>query len=171
MKKSTERYEEISVNELENTYKLIKDDWMLITAKDGDGANAMTASWAGLGELWNRHVAFCFIRPQRYTFELTEREERFSLAFFDEEYRSALNLCGTKSGRDSDKLTEAGLTVSELDGVPVIDQARMLLVCKKLYADFIREDAFVDADMLKFYERGDFHRFYIVEIEKVLVKS
>ena len=171
MKKSTERYEEISVNELENTYKLIKDDWMLITAKDGDGANAMTASWAGLGELWNRHVAFCFIRPQRYTFELTEREERFSLAFFDEEYRSALNLCGTKSGRDSDKLTEAGLTVSELDGVPVIDQARMLLVCKKLYADFIREDAFVDTDMLKFYERGDFHRFYIVEIEKVLVKS
>ena len=170
MKKITERYEEISVYNLENVYKLINDDWMLITARDGDGANAMTASWGGLGELWRKHVAFLFIRPQRYTFELTEREERLSLAFFDEEYRPALNLCGKKSGRDSDKLAEAGLNVSEIDGVPVISEARMLLICKKLYADYIDESAFVDKDMLAHYAKKDFHRFYIVEIEKVLVK-
>ena len=93
-----ERYEEISVYDLDNANKLLVQDWRLITARDGDGANAMTASWGGIGELWNRHVIFGFIRPVRYTCELTEREDRFSLAFFDEEYRDALNFCGRNSG-------------------------------------------------------------------------
>ena len=166
-----DNYKEISAYELENAYKLIAKDWMLITASDGDKVNAMTASWAGLGELWNRHIAISFIRPQRYTFELAEREERVSLAFFDEEYRDALNLCGKRSGRDCDKLSEAGLTTAVIDGTPVINEARMVLICKKLYSDFIREDSFVDKSMLQFYKAGDFHKFYFFEIEKILVKK
>ena len=94
-----------------------------------------------------------------------------SLAFFDEEYRSALTLCGRKSGRDGDKLTEAGLTVGEIEGVPVIEEARMIVIGRKLYADFIREDSFVDKSMLKNYADKDYHRFYILKIEKVLIRK
>ena len=166
-----EKYKEITVYDLENANKLIVKDWMLITARDGDGANAMTASWGGLGELWNTHVAFCFVRPERYTCPLIEKDERISLAFFDEEYRPALTFCGKNSGRDMDKLAAAGLTTSEIDGVPVINEAKTLLICRKLYADDIKESCFIDKDMLKYYEEGGFHRFYVMEVEKVLVKE
>ena len=164
-------YREISVFDMENATKLIAKDWMLITARDGDGANAMTASWGGLGELWNRHVAFLFVRPERYTFELLEREEHVSLAFLGEEYRSALGFCGKNSGRNMNKLAAAGLTVGEMDGVPVVNEANMLVIGKKLYSDSIKESAFSDKSMLQYYEKDGFHKFYIIEIERVLVKA
>ena len=164
-------YVEISPYELDNALKLIGKDWMLITVKDGEGANAMTASWGCMGVLWNKPVAVCFIRPQRYTYGLAENEERMSLAFFGEGYRDALSLCGSKSGRDCDKLSLAGLTVSDVDGVPVIDQASTVIIGKKLYADDLKEDNFVDKAMLDNYKSKDFHRIYVLEIQKVLVKK
>ena len=164
-------YKEIAAEELENAVKLIGKDWMLITARDGEKVNAMTASWGGLGELWHTPVAFCFVRPERHTYGLCEKEDRISLAFFDEEYRSALTFCGRNSGKDMDKLKEAGLTTSEIDGVPVINEAKTLLICRKLYADDIKESCFVDRSMLKYYEKEGFHRVYILAIEKVLKKK
>ena len=164
-------YVEISPYELDNALKLIGKDWMLITVKDGNGANAMTASWGCMGVLWNKPVAVCFIRPQRYTYGLAENEERMSLAFFGEGYREALSLCGSKSGRDCDKLSLAGLTVSDVDGVPVIDQASTVIIGKKLYADDLKEDNFVDKAMLDNYKSKDFHRIYVLEIQKVLIKK
>ena len=166
-----DRFEEGSVFALENAIKLISKDWMLITARDGERVNAMTASWGGLGELWNSHVAFCFIRPERHTYSLTEREDRFSLAFFDEEYRDTLTFCGRNSGKDIDKLTAAGLTTAEIDGVPIICEAKTVLICKKLYRDDIKECGFIDRSMLHHYENGGFHRFYVLKIEKVLFKK
>lgn len=164
-------YVEISPYELDNALKLIGKDWMLITIKDGNGANAMTASWGCMGVLWNKPVAVCFIRPQRYTYGLAENEERMSLAFFGEGYREALSLCGSKSGRDCDKLSLAGLTVSDVDGVPVIDQASTVVIGKKLYADDLKEDNFIEKAMLDNYKSKDFHRIYVLEIQKVLIKK
>ena len=164
-------YVEISPYELDNALKLIGKDWMLITVQDGEGANAMTASWGCMGVLWNKPVAVCFIRPQRYTYGLAENEERMSLAFFGEGYREALSLCGSKSGRDCDKLSLAGLTVSDVDGVPAIDQASTVIIGKKLYADDLKEDNFVDKAMLDNYKSKDFHRIYVLEIQKVLSKK
>ena len=164
-------YVEISPYELDNALKLIGKDWMLITVQDGEGANAMTASWGCMGVLWNKPVAVCFIRPQRYTYGLAENEDRMSLAFFGEGYRDALSLCGSKSGRDCDKLSLAGLTVSDVYGVPVIDQASTVIIGKKLYADDLKEDNFVDKAMLDNYKSKDFHRIYVLEIQKVLSKK
>ena len=164
-------WREISPYDMENSLKLIGKDWMLITARDGDKVNAMTASWGCMGILWSKPVAVCFIRPQRHTFALTENEERFSLCFMSEEYRAALGLCGKLSGRDTDKLKEAGLSSECYDGVPLVSEARMAVICKKLYADFLKEDCFISKELLSNYAAGDFHRMYVVEIEKVLVKN
>lgn len=164
-------YVEISPYELDNALKLIGKDWMLITVQDGEGANAMTASWGCMGVLWNKPVAVCFIRPQRYTYGLAENEDRMSLAFFGEGYRDALSLCGSKSGRDCDKLSLAGLTVSDVYGVPVIDQASTVIIGKKLYADDLKEDNFIEKAMLDNYKNKDFHRIYVLEIQKVLIKK
>lgn len=166
-----EQFKEISPYELDNALKLIGKDWMLITARDGEKVNAMTASWGCLGVLWNRPIAVCFIRPQRHTFGLAEEQDRLSLAFFGQNRRDALSLCGTKSGRDCDKISEAGFTTSDADGVPVINEAQILVIGRKLYADYIKEDCFIDNKMLDFYKEKDFHKAYVLEIEKILVKK
>ncbi len=154
-------------------FRLIGKEWMLITAPDADkesGANAMTASWGGLGILWNTPVATVYVRPQRYTFDLMEKHDRISLCFLGAEYKKALSLCGTKSGRDMDKLKECGLTTEEIDGVPAISDSNVIMICKKLYADDLKEAKFIDREHLSHYN-GDFHRFYILEIEKILIKD
>jgi len=157
---------EIDAKELENACRLIGTDWMLITARDGEKTNAMTASWGSLGILWNKPVCTCFIRPQRHTYGLVEKEDRISIAFMPEGYRDALNYCGSHSGRDEDKLEGAGLSAAELDGVPVIAEADTLLICRKLYFGDLSEEGFVDSRLLSNYKNRDFHRFYVCEIEK-----
>ena len=164
-------YKEISTAELENVFKLIGQDWMLITAADGEHVNCMTASWGNMGVLWGKDVCTVFIRPQRYTYEFVEKTDKISLSFFGGNYRDALKLCGTVSGRDHDKIKEAGLTSSFYEGTPIINEADTVLICKKLYADDIREEKFVVNDPLVNYENKDFHRFYICKIEKVLKKD
>ena len=168
-----EGFREIAATELENAVKLIGKDWMLITVRDKEKGtvNAMTASWGAMGVLWNKSVAICFVRPQRYTYGLTEREERFSLCFLGEERREALKLCGTKSGRDCDKLAEAGLSSLETDGVSVIAESRLVLVCRKLYVDDLKEEAFLDRSLLSNYAAKDYHRVYICEIEKAYIRK
>lgn len=164
-----EGFRRISSVELDNALKLIGDDWMLITVKDEESgrANAMTASWGALGVLWHKDVCICFVRPQRHTHTLLAQENRFSVAFLPEEYRDALKLCGTKSGRDTDKLAESGLHTLECDGVPVVAEAQVALICKKLYEDELKEDCFLESEVMATYKAKDFHTFYVCEIEEV----
>jgi len=128
----------------------------------------MTASWGGLGWLWNKPVAFIFVRPERYTHQFIEDNEKLTLSFFDEKYRKALNICGTKSGRDCNKVKEAGLTPVEIDGTVTFAEARMTLVCHKLFKAEMGEDNFIDKAILeRWYSNqpgGSLHTVYVVEI-------
>ena len=63
-----------------NIFSAIGDQWMLITAGTADRCNTMTASWGGLGVIWNAPSATCYIRPQRYTKEFVDREDYFTLS-------------------------------------------------------------------------------------------
>lgn len=168
-----EGFREIDAKELNNAIEMIGDDWMLITAKDEElcRVNAMTASWGTMGVLWHKNVCICFVRPQRHTHKLLAEQNRFSIAFFGEEHRDSLKLCGRESGRDMDKLEASGLHSAMTDGVPVISEAKTLLICKKLYEDEIREGCFLDETVMDTYRaKKDFHTFYVCEIEKVYEK-
>ena len=68
-----------------------------------------------------------------------DREDYFTLAFFGEEHREALNLCGRVSGRDEDKIKEAGLTPYYVDGTVAFEEAKMIFVCKKVYVQRMGE--------------------------------
>lgn len=165
-------FKEISPSEIKNNpFDLIGKDWALVTAKNKNSCNTMTASWGGVGIMWNRPVAFTFIRPQRFTFGLIENEEYFTLSFYGEEYRKALNFCGTKSGRDFDKAKECGFTPVYDEKAPYFAEAELVLVCKKLYAQDLNEESAVEKDIvLPNYNGDDYHRMYISEIVKVLKK-
>lgn len=155
----------------DNVFRLIGDDWGLVTAEQNGSVNMMTISWGGVGVMWNKPVAFTFIRPQRHTFGFLENGSGFTISFFDEEYRKALGFCGSKSGRDYDKVKETGLTVAYTgDGLPYFEEARLVLVCKKLYAQFLNEESVADGGQVLQYYQDDYHRMYISEIKEVLAK-
>ena len=156
----------------ENAFDLIGKEWMLVTAGNKEKFNTMTASWGGIGWLWNRPVAFVFIRPERYTHDFIERESRLTLSFYKEEYRSILQFCGTKSGRDVDKVKETGLKPVALEsGAMTFEQARLTLDCRKLFKSPMAAANFIDKSILeKWYGSqpgGSLHDVYVVEIEGV----
>jgi len=156
----------------QNVFSLIGDKWMLITAGTAEKCNTMTAAWGGLGVIWGTPAATCYIRPQRYTKEFVDREEYFTLAFFGEEYRKALQLCGSRSGRDVDKVKECGFTVKAAEcGAPYFEEAELVLVCRKRFVQPL-EAANMPQDVKeKWYPEKDYHIMYIGEIVEALVKD
>lgn len=152
----------------DNTFKLIGSDWMLITAGTMENYNTMTASWGGLGVLWGYNVSFCFVRPQRYTYKFIEESEKFTLSFFDEKYRNALQFCGSHSGRDVDKAKTAGLVPVEDDEAIYFNEARLVIVCKKIYYQDIEPANFLVPDIENNYLKKDYHRMYIGKVIKCL---
>lgn len=155
-----------------NPFSLISEDWMLITAGNADGYNTMTASWGALGFRWGKNVAHCLVRPHRHTYGFMENGDYYTLSFYDEKYRDALNICGSKSGRDIDKAAECGLTPLFADcGAVYFEEASLVLVCKKLYFADLLEDNFTDLPIDQMYRDKDFHREYIGEIIEVLQKN
>ena len=156
----------------ENAFDLIGKEWMLVTAGNKEKFNTMTASWGGIGWLWNRPVAFVFIRPERYTHDFVERESRLTLSFYKEDCRSILQFCGTKSGRDVDKVKETGLKPVPLEsGAMTFEQARLTLDCRKLFKSPMSAANFIDKSIFEKwygYQRGgSLHDVYVVEIESV----
>ena len=153
-----------------NVFSLFDDRWTLITAGTQDRCNTMTASWGGLGVLWNKNVATIYVRPQRYTYEFLENTSHFTLSFFGEEWRKELAYCGTASGRDEDKFAHCGFHVAMAgEEAPYIQEADLVLVCKKLYWNDL-DPAHMAQCGLDCYPEQDYHRMYIGEITQVLVK-
>ena len=93
----------------DNFFEAIGKEWMLITAGTKEKFNTMTASWGGIGWLWNKPVAFVFVRPERYTYEFIEKSDYLTLSFLGEENKKIHAVCGSKSGRNTDKVKETGL--------------------------------------------------------------
>ena len=154
-----------------NPFTMIGKDWMLIGAEKEGKVNAMTASWGGMGVLWNKNVVFGFVRPQRYTKEFLDAGERFSLSFFDERHRETLSYFGKVSGRNEDKIEKTGLTIDHAEGTPYFADGNLILLCKKLYVGSISPDSILLSEIdQKMYPDKDYHAVYIGEIVKVLMK-
>ena len=166
------KQQDISMLGQENTFDLIGKEWMLITAGTKENFNTMTASWGGLGWLWNKSVAFIFIRPERYTHDFVEASDRLTLSFYPDTIRKALQICGTKSGRDTDKILEAGIHPVTLDsGTVTFSEARMTLDCRKLFKTDMTAADFIDQSLFtRWYNDnpgGGLHTIYVVEIESI----
>ncbi len=142
--------------------------WFLLTAGSFDTGefNTMTVSWGSLGTLWNKPIAQVFVRPTRHTYEFMESADSFTLSAFSEAHRDALRLLGTRSGRDGDKITEAGLTPSPCSQVssPGFEEAELILECRKIYWQDLDPRQFLDATIEGEYPLKDYHRIYLGEI-------
>ena len=166
-------FKEIKAQELKiNPFEMIGTDWMLISAKKAEKVNTMTASWGGLGVIWNKNVVTIYIRPQRYTKEFIDNSDTFSITVLGEEYIKELSYLGIISGRDEDKIAKTGFTVDEDDNTPYFSEGKVVLICRKLYSQELSKEFFEDTSLInKNYLKNDFHTMYIGEIVKVLVKE
>lgn len=165
-------FQEIKPEQIDqNTFQLIGTDWMLVTAKNAEKLNTMTASWGGFGVMWGRNVAYIVLRPQRYTKEILDTGDTFSLTFFESNYKKQLSYLGSVSGRDEDKVKNCGLTVVSESETPYFAEGKLVLQCKKLFAQPFHPDNFLDHDLKEtWYPDKDYHTLYIAEICKVLTR-
>lgn len=166
----------IDVTELsDNFFESISKEWMLVTAGTKDKFNMMTASWGCIGWLWGKPIAVIFIRPERFTHELIERNSKLTLSFLGNsaDMRKAYNFCGSKSGRDYNKAVETGLQPIKTENDCItFEQARLTLECEKLYKDNIKPECFINQEISKWYggKNGGYHDAYILEILNVYAK-
>ena len=167
-------YKELAVNPM----TMFGEEWFALAAgNEKDGANTMTIAWGHMGALWergshaNRLPTICvYVRPSRYTKELMDRERLFTLSLTDN--RKALGYIGSHSGRDGDKFAAAGLTPAYENGTVYCQDAKMVIVCRKLYQAPLKEEGFADKELIDFnYPLRDFHEMYIGEIIKVLIQD
>lgn len=171
-------YDRIEAADLpDNVFDLIGNQWMLVTAGNKESYNTMTASWGGLTYVWERPSTIMYIRDSRYTYQFLQREESFTLSFFTEQYRGALRICGTKSGRDTDKVKEAGLTPVETpSGLMSFAQARMIIECKKMLVqelDYANLTAPYKAAIMEesYNNEPSKHQLFISEITHIWLKK
>lgn len=165
-------YKEIDATKLiDNPFELIGNEWMLISAGNAASHNMMTASWGGLGVLWNSNVATVYIRLSRYTLGFVEAESHFALSFFGKN-KKIHGICGSKSGRDIDKTKATGLTPIYADNTVYFEEAELVLICRKLYQGKLDNAKFCDPALEGFYKEipGDYHKVFIGEIIKTLIK-
>lgn len=153
-------------------FKMIGKDWMLITAQKDEKVNSMTASWGGMGVMWGKNVAFVVVRKSRYTKELIDGSDTFSLSFFDrDKYGKILSYMGSTSGRDEDKIEKSGLTVKHCKGIPFFSEATKVITCKKMCCQPINLESLIDEGIEnQWYKDKDYHDLYIGEIVDILVK-
>lgn len=166
-------FKEVKAEELnKNPFQTIGKEWLLITAGNEEKCNTMTASWGAMGVMWGKNAVTIYVRPQRYTKEFVDREELFTISVLPEQYRKALNYCGTVSGREEDKIQKAGLTPYYIEGTAAIQEADLILVCRKMYHDTIKPECFDENENDgKWYPEQDYHTMYIAEVVKALVKE
>ena len=149
-------------------HDLFHHQWCLLTAGDyaREKFNTMTIGWGALGTMWSRPFAFVAVRHTRYTYEFMQQYDSFTISAFPEEYQDALSYLGSHSGRDGDKIAEAGLTPEPSTSVqaPSFKEAEIVIECRKTYADDLNPAHFLDETIYMHYPNRDFHRIYYGQI-------
>lgn len=147
----------------------------LLTAGTADRCNTMTIGWCQAGRLWSLRTCTVYVRPERYTYGFMEDSDYFTVSVLPAAMKNAMALCGARSGRDVDKIRECGLTVrTGAGGAPFFEEAELVLVCKKLYAQDLDPAAVLPAGeegVLPHYgAKGGWHRAYTGEIVEAYTK-
>ncbi len=150
---------------------------ILVTTKHNDKVNSMTISWGMLGIEWQTNIFIIFVRENRFTKHLLDSSLEFTVNMPNGDFnKKILTVCGTKSGRDIDKMNELGLTLVEpsVISTPAIKELPFTLECRVLYKKEQDKEAIPDYIKTKIYPQDvdsrfhgankDYHTAYYAEI-------
>ncbi|MEG1749602.1 MAG: flavin reductase, partial [Tannerellaceae bacterium] len=129
------------------------------------------ASWGGLGMMFGKPVAFCFINPTRHTFDLMEKSDTYTFTFYTEAYRDALKYCGSTSGKNTDKVKGSGLTpITTPTGSKAFGEAWMIVECRKLLSQPIDNASITNQALTKEMSGKQLNQMFVGEIINVWIK-
>lgn len=155
-----------------NIFELLSKNGALITAGNIDSFNTMTIGWGTMGVLWGKNIFTAYVRPSRYTYCFTEENDYFTISFYDDKYKKELQYLGTKSGRNEDKVKSVGFNAFSIEpGAISFKEAKIHLVCKKLYFQDLDSTKLSEPSIKRYYPNPDYHRFYIGEIVSYYVNE
>ena len=165
-------YKQLSPDKIPgNIIKTLNEDWMIITAGTDEKFNMMTAGWGGIGVLYSKPVAICFINPLNYTYQFMETNDTYTFTFYTEVYREALLYCGSNSGRDTDKVKGSGLTpITTPSGSKAFSEAWLIIECRKLVGQSLNHDTLFDDNVKNEWAGKQLPKMFIGEIINVWVK-
>lgn len=151
----------------------LDQEWAVLTAGNQEKFNAMTISWGGLGTIWNKPVVTVYVKPIRYTYEFMEKNEYFSVSFYDEKYKKDLSILGSKSGRDLDKISLTNFTPEFLENAISFKEAKLTMICKKIYfqdldVKNIDTKSIPQSEVERFYKTEPAHRMYLGEVVDII---
>ncbi len=147
--------------------KVLTSRGLLLGAYDSTGrANAMTIGWGSLGTIWSMPMWIVLVRPSRYTYQCIEHSGCFSVNVPGADLETACTVCGTRTGRDGEKLTEARLTAEKGRNVlaPTLAECPVVYECRVVHRNDVLPDQLVQELMDGPYANGDFHRVYFGRI-------
>ncbi len=153
-----------------NPFKTMRSG-VLVTARHENKVNTMTVGWGGFGSFWGQDVALMAVRPERYTFEFLDQTDCFSVSILPENPGMAaiIDYCGTRSGRDLDKIEACGLSTRQEGPVPYFEEAEIVFLCRKLAKPLIGEEAILPGHgIMERWYGGGFHYLFIGEITGIL---
>lgn len=153
-----------------NIYDKFNNDWALVMANHHEKNNPMTISWGTTGILWNKPVMQVYVRNTRYTKPLMDGSSYYSVSFFEKDFHEALVYCGTKSGKNEDKIAKCRFHIKEYENVKYIEEASITYIMKKIYQVDLPINEETDSDIKKHYKPNELHTMYIGEIIKVITK-
>jgi flavin reductase (DIM6/NTAB) family NADH-FMN oxidoreductase RutF len=139
---------------------------LLNTADNAGQANTMTIGWLTGGVIWSQPILVVFVRPSRFTYSRLDQLPEFTVNVLPSTLDTAVQQCGTVSGRDHDKFAATGLTLTPAQQVrvPVIDQAVIHYECRVVHHNDVVPAQLAEEIKASAYPRGDFHRVYFGEV-------
>ena len=131
---------------------------ILLTTKNGDKVNTMTIGWGKIGIEWGKPIFIAYVRESRYTKQMLEANGEFTVNIPVSDFDSKiLGFCGSKSGRDVDKIQALGLTLEapETISVPGIKELPLTLECEVIYKQKQDLSAIPEDLLAKYYPQAD----------------
>jgi flavin reductase (DIM6/NTAB) family NADH-FMN oxidoreductase RutF len=150
----------------ETVKQMCETGLLLVTQGKDCKANIMTIGWGTIGSVWGKPVFIVLVRPSRYTYDLLDEVNEFTVNVPSKKLTEAAVYCGTVSGRDEDKFEEMKLTATVLPEVrvPIIEECDIHFLCRNLHQHHLDPDMLDSSVKQKFYPKGDFHQVYYGEI-------
>ena len=137
--------------------------------------NPMTIGWAQFGILWGKPTMTVYVRKSRYTYSLLENASTFTVSVPAlGSMREELAFCGSRSGRDIEKMKELHAAFTE----PIFGAQSGFSGCKYHIECAILFKADLDENIIsnenireRYYLSGDPHRMFVGEIPGVTEAS
>lgn len=160
-------YKSIEFNELSNEMLKQLRIGAFMTTKANDIVNTMTIAWGGINVVWNKKVFVAYVRYSRHTYKLLEQSNEFTISVpLKVDMRKELSFCGTKSGRDYDKIKECNLTLADgrVVNTPIISNCELHYECKVIYKQALEPGNIEKEVKDRYYSSNNYHVVYYGEI-------